>query len=178
MNLEELQFESWKISEKSEWVKEQDLWNISENLKKAQQVRKTLQKITKSQKWIAFFLTLLVKEIQDDKLLSYIMKFFDNNHENILYIFRLLYPLMKIKLNKDIENKFSFKKEEFGQISDYVDYATRTLRDINWMSNEKINLVKEVIFYYNLWVLSNSKLTNKEKSDLEQKLLQTLKNKF
>jgi len=86
------------------------------------------------------------------------------------------------KLSDNIENQISLKKIKIIDIQSYINHTKQALESFGklWFKQEDIVLlVKEIIFYYNIWVLKEVKFKNKEeKKQFENQLLQTLKSEF
>lgn len=173
----------WNVSEKVSEVSEQDIQQITENLKKAKQIRKQLNEQKKKDFEIAQILTLILKFLDDRNLLLKAISFYKKKIENIYFLFFLILPFIKEEIQledfSELMKEYWLKNLDITSISDYVSYVKNiNTSGFDIQKEELVELVLDLIIYFRVGVLKDIDLKSNKGNiikDLEENLRQEFK---
>lgn len=145
----------WALDEQNNWqeVSEKDKQKVSEDSKKAKQVRKKIKDSQVKWKEIALFLSKILWRYYDNWVIVNIiytfLKYIEDEYENLLKIFT---PFLTS------DDSFSYTK-----INKYIEYIKKNM-DI--LTDEHINLIVSLIECEKLWWDSFWSTLKKKDSDI------------
>ncbi len=176
--------ESWIPKEKVGEVSEEDLQKLQDSLKKAKQIRQQIKKQKIEDYKIAFMLEQLVKFINNDFLLNLILQIYEKDVRNLYYIFSIVFPFIRDKVNiqilKDLDIIWLDFNIQINSVSDFVDFFRKNDKLVWVTTDEKAKLVFEIIKEFNIWqiisVLNNRDNKQRQRyiSELEKTILAEL----
>ena len=176
--------ESWIPKEKVGEVSEEDLQKLQDSLKKAKQIRQQIKKQKIEDYKIAFMLEQLVKFINNDFLLNLILQIYEKDVRNLYYIFSIVFPFIRDKVNiqilKDLDIIWLDFNIQINSVSDFVDFFRKNDKLVWVTTDEKAKLVFEIIKEFNIWqiisVLNNKDNKQRQRyiSELEKTILAEL----
>jgi len=176
--------ESWIPKEKVGEVSEEDLQKLQDSLKKAKQIRQQIKKQKIEDYKIAFMLEQLVKFINNDFLLNLILQIYEKDVRNLYYIFSIVFPFIRDKVNiqilKDLDIIWLDFDIQINSVSDFVDFFRKNDKLVWVTTDEKAKLVFEIIKEFNIWqiisVLNNRDNKQRQRyiSELEKTILAEL----
>ncbi len=166
----------WKVSEKSEWVSEEDIWRVLENLKKAKQVRQQIQRVKKEDWKVATVLEFLVKNIDSQLILKLILNLYEEDRKNVYFVFYILFPFLKDKVQNEIllsvVDKVWLKEENidlnFSSISEYIEFVKQIYKKSKGIEIKKdilVELLMWILVNYKVGVIANLKFTNNKQKE-------------
>lgn len=129
-NLEDLDI-SWNVQDKKEWPSEQDLWNVSEWIKKAQKVWWQIQSTQAHNRNIAKILTFILNHIDSDSLLWSFNLLYEKYNFPLDELILIFLPFLP-RFDSEISEKFPDYKNFFivnvYSISSFGFYIKNTLK--------------------------------------------------
>ncbi len=172
--------EGWESVKESS---EEQQKKVSEDQKKAKQVKKQLQKTSENSQSVAKFLSLLFKKVQNDKIIFYIWDFLFKKWLNFEDLFIVFFPYVDPK-SESIDISFVEKKKWkvdyniSNTVNAYSDYLKKYMNRsdiLQKISKDDLkDFLKNVMFYFEIWEIKKSKEKNELQefsNDLEQVLI-------
>lgn len=184
--VEEAGFETWQVRSKATEASEQDIGNVAEWLKKAQQIWGQISQAKIQDAISAEMLKIIIQNIENIKILSTVCKAITDYDISIENIFAIFIPLLKQHIsNEQILDKYKdILNIDYKTVAAYSEFVKNKI-----LQKEKINniphdefteFVKEIILYFNIGNIGSlSKETETENLvQFNERLTNSLKSVF